>query len=302
MAGQTPSIEVTEDEFDLMQASASRQGALMPDPILPQLAYVRRRQCDGPQVWTLDIDAQALFGTSWVPGQFNMLTAFGIGEIPISFSGDPTEGSRLVHTIRAVGPVSRALTQLQKGDRLGIRGPYGIGWPMTELSGHDVLIMAGGLGLAPLRPVLYQLFAERGRYGQIALLYGTRSPKDILFRRELETWRRRLDIDLEVTVDHAMGDWHGHVGVITSLIGYAAFDPSHTVALLCGPEVMMRLSAAALCAAGLTETSIYLSLERNMQCALGFCGHCQLGSVFVCRDGPVFRFDRLRTLLALKEI
>jgi NAD(P)H-flavin reductase len=269
--------------------------------MVPQIARVRRRRRDGPQVWTLDVEPQDTM-SPFAPGQFNMLTVFGVGEVPISLSGDPTEGDRLVHTIRAVGPVSAALTRLGAGDPVGLRGPFGAGWPMAEAVGRDVMVVAGGLGLAPLRPALYRLLAERSRYGKIVLLYGTRSPEELLFRRELEAWRQRLDIDIEVIVDHAVGDWHGHVGVVTALISHAAFDPHNVLALVCGPEVMMRFAIAALRDAGLVDEAIYLSMERNMKCAIGFCGHCQFGTVFVCRDGPVFRYDRVRTLLALKEI
>ncbi len=168
---------------------------------------------------------------------------------------------------------------------------------MAEAAGKDVVVVAGGLGLAPLRPALYHLFAERDRYGEITLLYGTRSPDDILFRHEIESWRRRLDIDIEVTVDHALADWHGHVGVVPRLIPRASFDPERSVALVCGPEVMMRFTIAALRDAGLGDDAIYLSMERNMKCAIGLCGHCQFSPVFVCRDGPVFRYDRVRDLL-----
>lgn len=270
--------------------------------MVPRIARVRQRRRDGQEIWTLDIEAREGDCAAFAPGQFNMLTVFGVGEVPISVSGDPAEPGRLVHTIRAVGPVSTALAGLGPGDVVGLRGPFGTSWPMEEAAGRDVVIVAGGLGLAPLRPALYRLLAERGRYGKIILLYGTRSPEEILFRREIETWRRRLDIDIEVTVDHAIGDWHGHVGVVTTLIPRASFDPLHTIALVCGPEVMMRFAIAALRDAGLAEDAIYLSMERNMKCAIGFCGHCQFGTVFVCRDGPVFRYDRVRHLLALKEI
>lgn len=268
----------------------------------PRIARVRRRKRDGPDVWTLDIEIEATDAAAFTPGQFNMLTVFGVGEVPISVSGDPAEPSCLVHTVRAVGPVSTALAGLGPGEPVGLRGPFGAGWPVAESAGRDVVIVAGGLGLAPLRPALYHLLAERSRYGQIVLLYGSRSPDEILFRRELEVWRRRLDINIEVTVDHAIGDWHGHVGVVTTLIPRAAFDPQHTIALVCGPEVMMRFAIAALRDAGLADDAIYLSMERNMKCAVGLCGHCQFGTVFVCRDGPVFRYDRLRNLLAVKEI
>jgi len=271
------------------------------DPMVPRVARVLRRRRDGPQVFTLDIEPEEA-APAFAPGQFNMLTAFGVGEVPISLSGDPAELGYLVHTIRAVGPVSVALTRLGPGDVLGLRGPFGMGWPMLEAAGRDVVIVAGGLGLAPLRSALYRLFAERARYGKIVLLYGTRGPSDILFRREIESWRRRLDIEIEVTVDHAGSDWRGHVGVVTTLIARADFDPLHAIALVCGPEVMMRFAIAALGEAGLADDAIYLSMERNMKCAVVFCGHCQFGTVFICRDGPVFRYDRVRSLLALKEI
>lgn len=275
------------------------------DPMTPRVARVRRRRRDAPKVWTLDLEIEDDNGTenfAFAPGQFNMLTVFGVGEVPISLSGDPAKPGRLVHTVRAVGAVSGALVHLGPGDAVGLRGPFGAGWPMGEAAGLDVVIVAGGLGLAPLRPALYQLLAGRARYGKIVLLYGARSPDDILFRLELEAWRRRLDIEIEVTVDYAASTWHGHVGVVTTLIPRADFDPLHTIALVCGPEVMMRFAIAALRHSGLADDSIYLSMERNMKCAIGFCGHCQFGTVFVCRDGPVFRHDQVMSLLALKEI
>lgn len=270
------------------------------DVMVPRIARVRHRRLDGPETWTLDLEDEA-FGGSFVPGQFNMMTAFGVGEVAISMSGDPSKAG-LIHTVRAVGPVTAALTRLKPGDALGLRGPFGIGWPMAELAGRDVVIIAGGLGLAPLRPVLYHLVAERERYGSVALLYGTRSPDDILYRRELEAWRGRFDLEVETTVDHADTSWHGHVGVVTTLIPRADFDPLNATALVCGPEIMMRFAIAALKDAGVADEAIYLSMERNMKCAVAFCGHCQFGPVFVCRDGPVFRYDRVRPLLGLKEL
>jgi NAD(P)H-flavin reductase len=271
------------------------------DPMLPYVARVLDRRREGADVWTLDIEPEE-GAPSFTPGQFNMLTAFGVGEAAISVSGDPAEPGRLVHTIRAVGAVSSALTRLDAGDLLGLRGPFGVGWPMAEAGGRDVVVVAGGLGLAPLRPALYRLFAERARYGKITLLFGARGPADVLFRHEIESWRRRLDIGIEVTVDHANSDWHGHVGVVTTLIKRADFDPLRTVAMVCGPEVMMRFAIAALGEAGVADGAIYLSMERNMKCAVAFCGHCQFGTVFVCRDGPVFRYDQVRSLLTVKEI
>jgi len=271
------------------------------DPLIPHVARVLRRRRDGPDVWTLEIEPDPAMAP-FAPGQFNMLTAFGVGEAAISVSGDPAERGRLVHTIRAVGAVSSALTRLDRGDVLGLRGPFGVGWPMDEAVGRDVVVVAGGVGLAPLRPALYRLYAERARYGKIALLYGTRSPADILFRAEVEAWRRRLDIDIEVTVDHADASWHGRVGVVTNLIARAEFDPHHVAALVCGPEIMMRFGVMALRKAGVADEDVYVSMERSMKCAVAFCGHCQLGPVFVCRDGPVFRYDRIRDIFAVKEL
>ncbi len=272
------------------------------DPMLPLSARVRHRRQEGPDVWSLEIDLDGARLPAFLPGQFNMLSVFGVGEVPISMSGDPAEASRLVHTVRAVGSVSRALSELRAGDVIGMRGPYGVGWPMAQAEGRDVIVVAGGLGLAPLRPALYRLLAERQRYGKIWLYYGTRSPNDILFHQELHTWRAELGIEVEVTVDHALPTWHGHVGVVTTLLPRARFDPARTTALVCGPEIMMRFAIAALGDAGLADDCIYLSMERNMKCAIGLCGHCQFGPVFVCRDGPVFRYDRIRPMLALKEI
>lgn len=274
-----------------------------PDPMVPMPMRVRRRRRDGPQIWTLELESDELpQGWAFAPGQFNMLYVFGVGEVPISMSGDPAEPERLVHTARAAGEVSAAFTGLRPGDSVGLRGPFGTGWPLEAAIGCDVVMVAGGLGLAPLRPMIYRLFAERQRYGKIVLLYGTRSPADILYREELERWRRRLDVEIEVTVDHATGDWHGHVGVVTTLVPRAAYDPLHGIALVCGPEVMMRFAATALRDAGFAEQAIYLSMERNMRCAIGHCGHCQFGPSFVCKDGPVLRYDRVRDLLGLREI
>jgi NAD(P)H-flavin reductase len=204
--------------------------------------------------------------------------------------------------VRAVGAVSRALTRLRRDAIVGMRGPYGSAWPVVEAEGNDVVIVAGGLGLAPLRPAIYRVLAHRRDYGRVVLLYGARGPGDILYRRELETWRRRLDVDVEVTLDHAGGDWHGNVGVVPSLLPRTSFDPQHAVALVCGPEIMMRFTIAALRDRGLMAAQIHLSMERQMKCAVGLCGRCQFGPAFVCRDGPVFRLDRIAPLLAIREI
>jgi NAD(P)H-flavin reductase len=277
----------------------SKSGDLQ--PMVPRIAHVRRRRHDAPDAWTLELEMDSGAHLDYAPGQFNMLTAFGVGESAISMSGDPA-GAPLIHTIRAVGPVSRALTGLDPGDPVGVRGPFGVGWPMKQAEGKDIVLVAGGLGLAPLRPAVYRLLGERERYGRVTLLFGARRPEDILFRREVEGWRARFDIDVDVTVDHATSDWRGHVGVVTTLISRLDIDAAKSLAMICGPEVMMRFVALALADKGMAESDIYLSMERNMKCAIGHCGHCQLGPSLICRDGPVFTFERLKRWLTVKEL
>ena len=262
-----------------------------------RVARVRRETGD---VATLELTPASSF--AFAAGQFNMLYVFGLGEVAISISGDPAKGDRIVHTIRAVGAVSGALTRLRRDAVVGVRGPYGSAWPVAEAEGSDVVIIAGGLGLAPLRPAMYSVLGRRQHYGRIILLYGARGPADILYRRELEAWRCRLDIDIAVTVDHAGADWRGNVGVVPTLIPRISFDPHHAVALVCGPEIMMRFTIAALRDRGLAEDRIYLSMERNMKCAAGLCGRCQFGPHFICRDGPIFRFDRIAPVFGIREI
>lgn len=234
------------------------------------------------------------------PGQFTMLYAFGVGEIPVSVSGIG-QGQVLVQTIRAVGAVSRALCGAAPGDMIGVRGPFGTDWDVTGAQGRDVLLVAGGIGLAPLRPVLLAALADRDRFGRVVLLAGARSPADLLFTRELETWRRR-GADVRVTVDHGAPGWDGRVGLVTGLLGDAIADPGRTTAFVCGPEIMMRLSARALADAGVPGGDIRVSLERNMRCGVALCGHCQLGPLLVCRDGPVVSYAEAAPLLAIKEL
>jgi len=276
--------------------------AAMVDPFVPRIFRVERAQREIGDVATLMLSPVAGDPVSFQPGQFNMLYAFGLGEVAISMSGDPADRERYVHTVRNVGAVSGAIAGLKVGSVVGVRGPFGTPWPSQEAEGSDVVFVAGGLGLAPLRPAIYQVLANRGRYGRVVLLYGTRSPAEVLYRRELEQWRRRLDVDIEVTVDRANPDWHGNVGVVPKLIPRAGFDPHSTLAMVCGPEVMMRFAATALYDAGVPRERIYLSMERNMKCAIGLCGHCQFGPDFVCKDGPVMRYDRIADILAVREI
>lgn len=273
------------------------------DPMLPAPYRVQRMRQDTYDTFTLELQsAGGANALHFNAGQFNMLYVFGIGEVPISISGDPTTPAILVHTTRAVGTVTKAMRQLKRGDILGVRGPFGTHWPVEEAAGNDAVIIAGGIGLAPLRPALYALLAQREKFGKVVLLYGTRTPSDILFRRELESWRARLDLEVYVTVDRATGNWRGNVGVVTTLIPKAPFDPRNAVAMVCGPEIMMRFTVLELQKRGVPATNIFLSMERNMKCAVGFCGHCQFGPAFICKDGPVFRYDRIKDLFAKREI
>lgn len=236
------------------------------------------------------------------PGQFTMLYAYGVGEVPVSVSGiGDSPGQALVQTIRAVGAVTRALCATAPGDMIGVRGPFGTDWRVSGADGRDMLIVAGGIGLAPLRPVLLAALAERARYGRVVLLVGARSPGDLVFTRELDTWRRR-GVDVRVTVDHGNPGWDGRVGLVTGLIKDAIADPAGTAAFVCGPEIMMRLSAQALVDAGIPARDIRVSLERNMQCGVAVCGHCQLGPLLVCRDGPVVSYAEAVPLLTIREL
>lgn len=235
------------------------------------------------------------------PGQFNMLYLFGVGEVPISMSGDPIDENAIVHTIRAVGSVTNGLAQIRPGERLGLRGPFGSSWPTDIARGRDVVVVTGGIGLAPLRPLIYHLLRFRKDFGRIVLLYGARTPRDLLYGSELEAWRDRGDIQVLVTVDHAEPSWHGSVGLVTSLLGLADFDAQQAIGMTCGPEVMMRFVLEAFEKRGVGDDRLYLSLERNMQCAVGFCGHCQFGPNFVCMDGPVFRYDRIKSFFQVRE-
>lgn len=238
----------------------------------------------------------------FAPGQFNMMYAFGVGEIPISVSGDPRDNTILTHTTRSVGKVSTALSQLKAGDTIGIRGPFGSTWPLHEAEGKDLLFISGGVGLAPLRPAIYDALAVRDHYKNIAILYGARTPEDILFGDELLQWKARFDLDVQVTVDRATGDWQGRVGFVTDIVAAGGFDPANAVAMICGPEMMMQNVVNTLSKRGMPDDAIWMSMERNMKCGVGFCGHCQWGTSFVCRDGPVYRYDQIADAFNISEL
>ncbi len=275
----------------------------MNNEMLPRLHTVTKVIRDTHDTFTLElIPADGGPAMSFKPGQFNMLYVFGAGEVPISISGDPDRSLPLVHTMREVGVVTKALRALKTGDLVGVRGPYGTDWPILDAVGDDIVLVAGGIGLAPLRPVLYSILFRRRKFGHVILLFGTRSPEDILYCKEIQKWRSRFDLDIHITVDRAISPWRGNVGVVTTLIPKASFDPMHTTAMICGPEVMMRYSVMELQKRGVSDDKILVSLERNMKCGCGFCGHCQCGPVFVCKDGPVFTYNQVKDLLSRHEI
>jgi anaerobic sulfite reductase subunit B len=261
---------------------------------------VTRRHREARDTWTLELEPVGHAGIAPLPGQFTMLYSFGIGEVPISVSG-AGEGA-LVHTVRAVGAVSRAICAARTGSVVGVRGPFGNAWPVEAAVGSDLVVVAGGIGLAPLRPALQHAIRHRQGYGEVVLLYGSRTPRDLLYRSELARWRSRPDLQVDVTVDNADGEWQGKVGVVPKIVGGARFDPASTVALCCGPEIMMRFTVDALLERGVPADRIYLSMERNMHCGLGHCGHCQLGPTLICRDGPVYRYDEIGRLLDVREL
>ncbi|MFN8544662.1 MAG: FAD/NAD(P)-binding protein [Candidatus Binatia bacterium] len=269
----------------------------MTAPLTPAVVEVRRFRRETRDTFTLTL---APHGDGFVPGQFNMLHGFGVGESAISISGDPAARDVLVHTIRAVGPTTVALSRLRRGDVVGVRGPFGTGWPLESARGADVVVLAGGIGLAPLRPALYQLVADRAAYGRVVLCYGARSPGDLLYRAELERWRRR-GVEVLVAVDRADTTWRGQVGPVTRLLDQATFAPARTTAMICGPEVMTRLALRALADGGVSEERLWVSLERTMQCGVGTCGHCQLGPHFVCLDGPVFSYAGVKPFFTVAE-
>jgi len=273
------------------------------DPMLPHPYLVQSVSKETPDTFTLKLAPEpGANGGSFRPGQFSMLWVFGVGELPISISGNPAEHDQLVYTVRSVGQATNALVSQRVGAGVGVRGPFGTGWPVDAARGRDVIVVAGGIGLAPLRPVVYEVLKHRGDYGRLVVLYGARSPHDLLYRKELASWAKQKDTQVLVTVDYGGLSWRGHVGVVTTLFKYARLKPAQSVAMVCGPEIMMRFVARDLLSHGLSRNDIYLSMERNMKCAVGFCGHCQYGPHFICKDGPVFTYEQMRPLLEKYEL
>jgi NAD(P)H-flavin reductase len=236
----------------------------------------------------------------WEPGQFVELTVFGAGEAPIGFASSPLEKSWFEITVVARGKVTRALHRLQKGDKVGIRGPLGNCWPLQAMKGQNVLIVSGGCGVAPLRPVILYILANRKDYGDFWLLYGARTPHDCVFKCNMEEWSQRPDVKVLQTVDVPDSSWQHRVGVVTTLLNEVDIDPSRTVALVCGPPIMIKFAILDLLRRGLDEERIVTSLERYMKCGVGKCGHCCINHVYLCTEGPVFTYQQIKMLPELQ--
>lgn len=231
------------------------------------------------------------------PGQFVMVTVPGVGEAPISISSSPSRSNgRFELCIRRMGDVTGALHRMKPGDVVGIRGPFGHGFPIEQMRGKDLLFAPGGLGLAPLRSLINQVLDERGSFGRVIILYGAKRPAELLFRDELEQWAARDDVELHVTVDRGDETWTGNIGVITTLFPKVTVDPRNTVAVTCGPPIMYRFVLMEMLGKGIPETQIYLSLERRMKCGVGKCGHCQINNLYTCQDGPVFTYAQIKNV------
>ena len=272
------------------------------DPMVPLPYTVVDRTVETRDSATLTLAPVGAAVPRFLPGQFTMVHVPGVGEIAVSISGDPRFERILVQTVRAVGAVSRAVHDAEPGAVLGVRGPFGTDWDLPSAAGADLLLVAGGIGLAPLRPVLLAALADRSRYGRLTLVLGARTPAEFLYPDEIRAWARRADVTVLSTVDHPTPGWHGPVGLVTAPLAAVDLDPARTVAFLCGPEVMMRFSADLLVERGVPPARVRLSLERNMKCGIGLCGHCQFGPLLVCRDGPVVHYGQVADLLTVREL
>lgn len=271
-------------------------------PYLPRRFRLLSKSYETPDTATLVFEDIDDGGVEFTPGQFTMIYVFGVGEVPISIAGNPHAPHLLVHTVRAVGAVTNAICGLEPGDVVGVRGPYGAGWPLAAAPGRDLLIVTGGIGLAPIRPAVIEALNQREQIRSLSLLYGARTPEDLIYKDDLLGWESSRDIEVEVTVDRASSDWWGDVGLVTRLLPRVSFNPLNTTAFVCGPEVMMRVVARELRGRGVPAQNVYVSMERNMKCAVGFCGHCQYGRDLLCRTGPIGSFQHLAARMSVSEI
>ncbi|MCP4426795.1 MAG: Ni/Fe hydrogenase subunit gamma [Chloroflexi bacterium] len=273
------------------------------DAMVPETAVITRIQHEAPDVVTYTLsftNDRVREQYKFLPGQFNMLYLPGIGEAAISISSDPGEPGTLLHTIREAGNVTGKLATLKKSAAIGVRGPYGSAWPVEQAEGKDLIIVGGGIGLAPLRPAIYHAIRHREKYGKVTVLSGAREPGDLLYPDEYDSWREH-DIEVIVTVDRADKSWRGNVGVVPMMFYKMRPNARNTVIFTCGPEIMMRFVIYEALARRIPKERIFVSLERNMKCAVGFCGHCQFGPFFLCKEGPVLSYDRVEPFFSVEE-
>jgi sulfhydrogenase subunit gamma (sulfur reductase) len=272
----------------------------LPSPHVPYTARITERIEESASIFTLrlrfeDSDRQAAY--RFQPGQFNMLYLPGVGEAPISLSSDPEDHDSLTHTIRIAGRVTQGLSRLQAGDVVGLRGPYGHAWPLEACAGRDIVIVTGGLGCAPAVAVVHYVLKRRARFGRLVIVQGVHHARDLIWKDTYALWAKAPDTQVLIAARSVDALWPWHTGGPIELLKQAEFNPAHASAMICGPEGMMVEAAHTLIELGLPGHDIHLSLERNMQCAAGLCGHCQLGGKFVCRDGPVFAWPQVQALL-----
>jgi NAD(P)H-flavin reductase len=273
------------------------------DGLIPRIFRVESYREESSDVFTLELaESGGLKPFYFQPGQFNMVYAFGAGEVALSLSGNSQRTASCFHTVRAVGAITRLLSGLRVGQEVGVRGPFGSAWPLHLARGRDLVIIAGGIGLAPLRPVIHEVLARRSQYQRFCVLYGARSPDALIYRDELVRWHHSPEMSFEVTVDAAPPGWSGNVGVVPQLLERLDVNWSEAVVLMCGPEIMMRFTIGELLRRKVDKNRIHLSMERNMKCGTGFCGHCQYGPKFLCKDGPIFCFGEIQSLFFLREL
>ncbi|MBI3772118.1 MAG: FAD/NAD(P)-binding protein [Gammaproteobacteria bacterium] len=276
--------------------------AVFHNPYLPAEAEIVERIEESPTIFTLRLRLTGPVQQRYrfEPGQFNMVYLYGVGEVAISIVSDPEDEHLYDHTIRAVGRVTRGLARLKTGDHVGIRGPYGRGWPLALAEGRDVVIITGGLGCAPVVSVINYIIKRRERFGRLIIMQGVKHSDDLLWRERYEHWRSLPQTQVVVAADKGGPQWPWRIGRVIEMFDEVQFDPARAIAMMCGPEGMMRAAVERLSSRGVPEDLLFMSLERNMKCAVGHCGHCQFGSRFVCRDGPVFSYSQISQLMGHK--
>lgn len=269
------------------------------DPYLPLEAEIIERTQESPTIFTLHLrflNPSHHDRFVFYPGQFNMLYLYGVGEVAISIVSDPEKKHILTHSIRAVGRVTRALAKLQTGDRVGVRGPYGRGWPLDQAKNKNIVVLTGGLGCAPSVSIIDYIVARRKQYGNLSILQGVKHSDDFIFRKKYAVWQKSPNTEIHIAADQAGPKWPWSVGYVTDMIHQINLVPENTVVMMCGPEIMMNTAINVFKKKDIPEHHIYMSMERNMECGIGQCGHCQYGGFFICKDGPIFAYSEIKEL------